>query len=554
MTPAARAAAASVLLSLPLPAQAFSMTDAFLDAVAAGAYRTVPAAEPPAEGLVRIAPADAGPGGAPGGADRPSPRVVSNALSIPELRRNDATPVSNLAVGWAQFMMSHDLARSPTDGGPDGVLDIPVAADDPVAQDAGGVPVMRQRRSARDPLTGEPFSDVTPWLDASTVYGSTAGRLAKLRAPGEDGMLRTAADGGLMIVDGRRYAGDDRADENIVLQSIHELLMKEHNRLAGEIAAGCEAGGRDCSGDDVFGGARAVNAFVQQRILYEEFVPAFLGAASLEALVPDAGLLDGPGIVLNEFTAAAGRIGHTKVPPRVEAALPGGPRTGEAIEACIFSATCLADQPLGARLYGAATQAAEPVDTVVADGLRDALLEAAGGEVLIDLLATNVNRGRDHGLAGYLATRRALGFPDLPLEALMPEEVTRLYAGAADVDLLVGLFAEEALPGSQLGETGSAIWALQLGRLSRDPGFYAGKGADPIAGMLGDWGLADVIAANTVLAAADVADPFMAPVPIPLPSGLAGAGLGLAMLAALRRRTGGRARAADGFRGAGRLA
>ena len=536
-------AAALCALALPTAAPALPLTEAFLDAVAAGAYLAPAPAEAVREPLVRIAPDARGPGGAPSGADRPSPRAISNALSVPALVRTDPAPLSNFATGWAQFMMSHDLARSPADA--DRVLDIPVAADDPVAREVDGVPVMRQRRSSIDPATGEPFSDVTPWLDGSTVYGSTAARAAQLREPGEGGLLRVADDGGLMIVHGRRYAGDERADENLVLESIHELMMKEHNRLAREIADGCAAGGLACSGDAIYGAARAVNVAVQQRILFEEFAPAFLGTSDFASLVPDAALLDGPGIVLNEFTAAAGRIGHTKVPARVEVALPGGPRTGAAIEDCIFD-RCIGDQPLDARIYGALTQPSEPVDTVVTPGLRNALLETPGEDILIDLLATNINRGRDHGLSDYLAVRRALGLAAAPAAALLPAEVLAIYDDPDEIDLLVGIFGESPLAGSQLGETGSALWALQLERLRRDPDFYTSLAGDPLGLMLGDWGMADVIAANTSLTRAQASDPFRAPAAVPAPPALAAMGLGLLGLAALRRRTGGRARAPDG--------
>lgn len=528
------------------PARAIPLEDAFLDAVAAGACVGPPMADAVSEPLVRIAPDARGPGYAPSGAGRPSPRALSNALSSPAMVRPDPAPMSTFAVGWAQFTASHDLARSPVVPGPEGALDIPVAADDPIASQAGGVPVMRQQRSALDPVTGESVPDVTGLFDGSTVYGSTAARDRELRARDGTGRLRVGDDGGLMMVDGRRFAGDERADENavlqsiheLILQSIHELMMKEHNRLAREIGDGCAAGGRDCSEDEIYDAARTVNVAAQQKIFFEEFVPAFLGTGDLTSLVPDAALLDGPGLVINEFTAAAGRIGHTKVPADLEAGMPGGPRVSQSLASCIFSASCLADQSLDARIYGAITQPAEPVDTVVTDTLRNGLLGAPGGGVLIDLLATNINRGRDHGLSDYLTTRRALGFPDLPPEALLPRAVIDLYAGTDDgVDLVVGLFSEVRRPGAQFGETASAIWAIQLGRVARDPAFYTRRLGDPVLDLLDGWGMADVIAANTSLTRAQAADPFLAPAAVPLPPALAMSGLGLLGLVALRRRT-----------------
>lgn len=545
-------AAAVAVLAVPLPAAAMTLTDAFLGAVARGAYARPSAEAVVVEPLVRLAPADHGPGGAPAGADRPSPRAISNALAGADLARVDPAPLSNWSVGWAQFMMSHDLARSPAATGPGSAIDVPVAADDPVARDVGGRPVMVQRRSALDPATGEPFSDVTPWLDASTVYGSTAARELELRAMDGSGRLRTAGDGGLMVKDGRRYAGDDRADENLVLLSVHELMMKEHNRLADAIAAGCATTARACSGDAIYFGARAVNVAVQQKILFEEFVPAFLGTTDLASLVPDVALLEGAGVVINAFTAAAGRIGHTKVPALVLAGLPGEAVRSERLEDCVFSSACHAGESLGARVHAAIGQPSEPVDTVVTPALRNALIETPGRDVLIDLLASNVNRGRDHGLPDYLATRAALGFGPAPVEALLPGAVVDIYGGG-EVDLIVGLFAETPVAGSQLGETGSAIWAIQLRRLEGDPAFYTRLVGDPIDALLDGWGMAQVIAANTSLTLGEIGDPFRAaPAAIPLPPALAGAGLGMLAMLALRRRTGARAPVPDGrARGAG---
>jgi hypothetical protein len=543
-----RASIALITTVLPWAASAAPITFPidFLDAVAEGRYAapTPERQEDAITPLGRLAPADFADGfGAPAGPDRPNARDLALALNDPALTKRDVRPMSNLAVAFSQLLASHDTALTPTN---DEVVDTPVRLDDPVADRSGGTPVMVQRRSRHTGGSGpgdprEPINTVTPFFDASIVYGSHAGTQALLRENDGTGRLRTGPSLGLPLIDGRPTAGDARAAENLVLESLHGLYLAEHNRLADSIGTACSAAGRGCSGDEIFAAARRIVAGGQQKVFYEEFLPVFLGTDELGGLVPNQTLLDAPAqaLVLNEFSAAAGRVGHSQVPAAVTAALPGGPVRSQQIETCLFSGTCLAGASLAELLYGAATLPAEPIDTLVTEGLRNGQIPGPGSPLLIDLEATNIVRGRDHGLADYATVRAALGFEPRPLSDLLPESVIGLYPGDSGIDLLVGLFAEHRSADSYLGETAAAIWGLQFEWLKVDPLFYTRLDPDdPLAALIGDVTFAGLVEANTGLSAAAFGDsPFLAPIaPVPLPPMLPAFALTLLGAYALGRR------------------
>ena len=522
--------------------------DVFAGAVATGVPRPDLPQTPALTPLSRVSEPDYADGfGAPAGPGRPSPRALSNALSVPANAREDRVPLTNLAVAMFQLLASHTHARSPTLAGPDERITIPLAPDDPLAAGDPAAAITLQR-SAHAGGTGpgdprEQLNDVTPSMDGSSVYGSDAATEELLRRLDGTGRMKTGPDGGLPIIDGRPAAGDVRRDENRVLEGVHALFVREHNRLADGIADGCARTGASCSGDEIFAGARRLVTLQQQKILYDELLPTLLGTDDLASLAP-AHLQDHVSGALNEYTAAAGRIGHTQVPDTILLAKPDGSRRSVPLADCFFDTGCLGDAPLEDLLLGAALQPAEAVDTVVEDSLRNALVPGFGQTLRTDLYTLNIARGRDHGLADYMSVRAALGLPERPLEDLLPEAIRSAYDDpeATGIDLLVGMFGEDLLPGAYLGETAAALWALQFEALSREPGFFA---TDDLAPGVPDW-LDDVSMSRLLSSASGLspdqlpADPFRvtpAPAAVPLSPTLPllAAGVGALVLARRRR-------------------
>jgi len=86
----------------------------------------------------------------------------------------------------------------------------------------------------------EQQNEITHFIDASNVYGSTEEEAAKLRSfEGGELLARKTSTGKdvLPVHDDSMTAGDARAGENPGLASLHTLWLREHNRLAREIAA-----------------------------------------------------------------------------------------------------------------------------------------------------------------------------------------------------------------------------------------------------------------------------------------------------------------------------
>ena len=485
--------------------------------------------------LSRLAPAiyadDSG-----GLVDRGNAREISNAVSKPEYAAEDSLPpISNLGLAMMQLLASHEIALTPEN---EELINVSVPEDDPVGSVFENTTIMPQHRSEFVEIDGtrEQVNVVTSIFDGSTVYGSDQATTDKLRTHDGTGQLRTSESGGLPLENGFPIAGDVRVAENPNLQSVHELFMLEHNRLAGEIAAECAAQNLSCSGDAIFNGARQLVAATQEKIFYQELLPVFLGTDDLESLLPNPAVLDHVSGALNEYTAAAGRVGHTMMTETILVQSPDGDAKEVPLADCFFNMGCLGGATLEEQLYGMTLQETESLDSVVTDGLRNAMLPSPNATFLIDLYATNLGRGRDHGLPDYMTLRELLGFESVSIEELLPQYVLDAFPDylTTGIDAVVGMFAEFRLPTQYMGETASAIWAAQFLGLQNEHSWY-----DPGYGLqdyLDNVSMISLMTDNTDLVRSQLPENVFVVAEVPLPASgvllLASGGA----LAVLRRR------------------
>lgn len=450
------------------------------------------------------------------GADRPSPRLISNIVSGQSSSIQNPMNASDMLWQWGQFL-DHDIDL--TDGiDPPEPANIPVPAGDPFFDPTGtGAASISLNRSLYDvtlPAT-EPrqqINEITSWIDASNVYGSELDRSTALRTLNGDGKLKTS-EGDLLPFNSEGFAnaggdspelflaGDVRANEQIGLTAMHTLFVREHNRLADEIIL--ENPGM--SGDEIFEKARQIVGAQMQVITYREYLPALLGD---DALSPYHGYneeLDAS--ISNLFSTAAYRYGHSAL----SSTLLRLDSNGEEIEQghiplrdAFFSPGKLASEggiePL---LRGLSLQICQNIDPLVIDDVRNFLFGPPGSGGF-DLVSLNIQRGREHGLPGYNAARQGLGlapkqsFAGITSDTTIQARLAEAYENVDQIDLWVGGLAEEKLDGALVGELMFRVFKQQFEALrDGDRFWYERNLSRREINQVENTTLADIIRRNT---------------------------------------------------------
>ena len=478
-------------------------------------------------------------------------REVSKAISTATGNRPSRTGLSDFTWQWGQFI-DHDITLAETSSAAADSFPITVAAPDPLA------PSIPMNRTHADPASGtsslnprEQVNDITSFLDASMVYGSDPLRATTLRA-NNGGRLATSA-GNMMpfnttglpnandlgLPEGNLYLGGDvRSNEQTGLTAMHTLFVREHNRLAGEIAA-AEPGWND---ETIYQRARKIVGAQIQSITYNEFLPALMGSSA-----PDIGSLAydpaTDATISNEFAAALFRVGHTMVSPQLQRIDNDGTPAAAgplSLAESFFNPTTMADSTdLNQILLGLATQKMQDVDNEIVDELQNQLFGAPGAGGL-DLASLNIQRGRDHGLPSYNDIRIAFGldpaldFSDITDDPVLAARLADGYSSVDGVDLWVGALAEDDESDSNLGELLNVALLSEFERLVEGDRFFFlfDPELDSIQGELMGTQLSDIIMRNTEISSIQ-SNVFTV---VPEPSVLLSSSLSLGLLAIRRRR------------------
>jgi hypothetical protein len=432
------------------------------------------------EQLLRVAAAEYADGiAAMGGADRPSPRWISNLLVAQdeETAANDRG-LSAFIYIWGQFL-DHDidLTESSTTNPERVPIGVPIS-DLEFDPDGTGVKVIPFTRSVYDPTTGtseenprQQINQITAWIDGSMIYGSSNETADRLRAF-VGGRLLTSA-GGLPPADEEGFfAGDIRANENIELTSMHALFIREHNRIAAKLARENPR----WNDEQLYQQARAIVGAEIQVITYNEFLPALLGRGAIDRYRGYDASVD-PSIA-NEFSTAVFRL-HTLINDDVEFFGNDGRAVREEIglRDAFNNPDLLRETGIDSILKYAASTTAQEVDNQIVDGLRNFLF-GMPGQGGLDLASLNIQRGRDHGLADYNSVREAYGlervssFADITSNVEVQQSLEEAYGSVDNIDLWVGAVAEDHVAGSSVGELTGTVITDQFERLRDGDRFW----------------------------------------------------------------------------------
>jgi hypothetical protein len=496
--------------------------------------------------LLRIAAAAYGDGvSAPAGSSRPGARVISNALfdqtdpnnPAQDLNTVNQKSLSDFIYVFGQFL-DHDLDLTTANSGES----FDIAANQP--GDPFNPPgTMPFTRSTFDPATGtgtgnprQQINSVTSFLDGSQIYGSDAVTADKLRAhvggrlltsPGNllpldnstyfpTGTLPMANDANIVAQSQLFAAGDVRANENIELTAMQTLFVREHNRIAGQLAKDHPS----WNDEQLYQEARRLVIGELQMITYDEWLPALLGRNALPVYTGYKPTVN-PSIA-NEFSTALFRFAHSQLDNGVDRLNNDGTDSAAGsvdLGQAFFNPTLInpsgvtdpfsgkASTDIDAILKGAASGNAQEVDLLAVRDVRNFLFgpPGAGGS---DLIARDIQRGRDHGLPDYNSMRAAYGLPrvtsfaQITRDVQVQQQLEQLYGSVNNIDAFVGALAEDHVPGADVGPLTRAVLVNQFTRLrDGDRFFYLNQQWSPEESTILSQGntLAKVIEHNTGL-------------------------------------------------------
>ena len=458
-----------------------------------------------------------------------NPREVSNILFAQDTSVLNDRGLTSFVFQWGQFL-DHDMDLT-EDPVPVGVVTVPgedisfgVPANDPVFPINTFIPQLRSRFEFDDEGVAQQINQITSYVDGSNVYGSSEERAEALRS--HFGGFLLTSDGTTNLTDGSGQflpfnylvdgefienasppetgtgvpltpddlfvAGDVRANEQPGLTAFHTLFVREHNYQARRIADRLGYDADDLSDPEkderVYQLARAIVSAEIQSITFNEFIPALLGPDQLESY---RGYQDDVNAgIANIFSASLYRVGHTMLPNELLVQNPDGtpvPDDPDVLGASVingevslgdafFNPDLTTQFGIEPYLTGLSNQQIQEIDNLIVDGVRNLLFDPPAA---IDLGATNLQRGRDHGLADYNQTRVDFGldartdFSQISSDPAVAAAIAAAYDDDINnIDVFAGAVSEDHVAGGSVGELIHTVLVDQFSRLRDGDRFF----------------------------------------------------------------------------------
>ncbi|KAH9416217.1 hypothetical protein DERP_000716 [Dermatophagoides pteronyssinus] len=348
----------------------------------------------------------------------------------------------------------------------------------------------------------EQTNTVTSFIDASMIYGNDFNRSRLVRSF-RNGHLKirkinnnewlpfdTMNNSLACAIRNRQgnnrcvFAGDVRVNQQFGITSLQLLFLREHNRLAKQLAK------LNSAWDDeiIYQEARKIVSAEMQHITYNEFLPEALGRNVIRhyglSLQPNGHCLaydrDLNPSILNEFGAAAFRW-HTLV-QKYYHMINGNNHIQQRYEMNrIFNNPTFLypNGSLDQAIRGILKQPTERFDRIFTEDIKNLLFAQQtrtnnNQRVGMDLISINIQRGRDHGIPTYNQIRQLCGLQLIrnfqQLRSLLRNQddwqrLSQIYSHVDDIDFWVAGNLEQPLQEGILGPTFSCIVGEQFRRL-----------------------------------------------------------------------------------------
>lgn len=293
------------------------------------------------------------------------------------------------------------------------------------------------------------------------------------------------------------FGGDERVNEQPTLTAMHTLYVRDHNRLAEQLASI----NPHWDDDRIYHETRHIEAAMVQHLLVNEYLPLLIGhdmmsKYNLTGTAPGT-YWNGynPSVtpsISQSFSTAAFRQGHTFIQGKVRL---HDPQTHEFLGT--ENLRNLFKRPfhyyqagrLDQVLAGIVNTPAQIYDPFITEEISGHLFQEPGQAFGMDLPAINLARGREQGVPGYNIFREWCGLGKVnSFEELQPHLSNRtafyyskLYKHVDDIDLWSGGISERRMAGSQIGPTFACIIARQFANIKRGDRFWFENSGHPSA-------------------------------------------------------------------------
>jgi hypothetical protein len=220
------------------------------------------------------------------------------------------------------------------------------------------------------------------------------------------------------------------------------------------------------------------------------------------------------GTVTTPFASAAYRMGHSLIGCKfMTVDTQNNKNTIELIDGFANRVDLTKDDKFNSFLRGLLQNKAMELDLAIEDSMRIQLFGTPGQAFFLDLMALDIQRGRDHGVPNYWSLRQlyprsrdsahslaSRSWASVTQNLALRWKLERYYGEEIpdDLDLLVGLFLEDDLPTSQHGPLATTILKQEFTRLrDADHCWYRKVFSGRLLQDIERVRLADIIEANT---------------------------------------------------------